>query len=85
MQRCVAFIILVIKYLDPTQQINQTYLCLTVAGPMHWGITAKVPNSQIHAKFFEKVQANWLVTLGGNVDYINSHIVQGILVGAIAQ
>jgi len=52
---------------------------------MHRGIAAEVPNSQIHAKFFEKVQANWLVTLGGNVDYINSHIVQGILVGAIAQ
>lgn len=55
MQRSIAFIILVIKYLDPTHQVNQTYFCLAVAGPVHRRIAAVVPNSQIHAKLFEKV------------------------------
>jgi hypothetical protein len=42
---------------------------------MHGGIAAVVPNSQIHAELFEKVQAYWLITLGGNVDHIYTHVV----------
>jgi hypothetical protein len=71
----VALIILVIEYQDPTQEVNQTYLCLAVARPMHRSIAAVVSNPQIHAELFEKVQTYWLVSLSSNMHNIDAHIV----------
>lgn len=82
-QGSAALIVLVIENGNPTQEVNQTNFCLAVARPMHGGIAAVVPHTQIHAKLFEKVKTDWLVSLGSNMHHIDSHVVKCVFISAI--
>ena len=85
MQRSVTFAVLVVEKVDPTKQINERYFTFAVTCPVQRRAASIIPRSQVKSYLFEKVYADRLVTLCGNMDHIDPKVVYWVLVGSVVK
>jgi hypothetical protein len=81
----VAFNVMVIQDLKPTQKVAQRQLRLGIACPMQRRALSVVFAPYVHADLFEEVQRQRLVPLSCNVQHIDAEVIFNLHVSSIVQ